>query len=89
MPITPASPRKRAYSDQAKAATVPTEINVSMVAAPWRRLAHAARWNGHAPQLTTGAARVNESHCHPSNCSDGIMAIKITGTDSSVDTSRR
>ena len=34
-----------------------------MVAAPWRRLVHAARWNGHAPHTTTGAARVSESHC--------------------------
>ena len=34
-----------------------------MVVAPWRRLGHAARWNGHAPHTTTGAARVSESHC--------------------------
>ncbi len=34
-----------------------------MVVAPWRRLVHAARWNGHAPHTTTGAARVSESHC--------------------------
>ena len=41
----------------------PTETRVSMVVAPWRRLVHAARWNGHAPHTTTGAARVSESHC--------------------------
>ena len=34
-----------------------------MVAAAWRRLVQAALWNGQAPQVTTGAARVSESHC--------------------------
>ena len=63
MPGWPAVPRNNAYTDQANAARVPTEINVSMVAAPWRRLAQAARWNGHAPHTTTGAARVSDSHC--------------------------
>jgi hypothetical protein len=29
-----------------------------MVAAPWRRFVSAARWNGHAPQVTTGLASV-------------------------------
>ncbi len=29
---------------------MPTEISVSMVAAPWRRFDQAARWKGHAPQ---------------------------------------
>ena len=37
------------------------EIRVSIVALPWRRLAHAAVWNGHAPH-TTGAASVNDGH---------------------------
>ena len=34
-----------------------------MVAAPWRRFAHAARWNGQAAHTITGAARVSEIHC--------------------------
>ena len=33
---------------------MPTETSVSIVAAPWRRFIHAARWNGQAPQVTTG-----------------------------------
>ena len=59
----PAPPRNSAYSDQTNAADTPTLIRVSMVAAPWRRLVHAARWNGHAPHTTTGAASVSDSHC--------------------------
>ena len=63
MPGSPAPPRNSAYSDQTKAASTPTEMSVSIVAAPWRRLVHAARWNGSAPQTTTGAARVSDAHC--------------------------
>jgi hypothetical protein len=63
MPGSPAVPKKSAYSDQASAAMVPIETSVSIVDAPWRRLVHAALWNGHAPQTTTGAARVSDSHC--------------------------
>ena len=63
MPGMPASPTKRAYSDQPKAAVTPTEISVSIVAVACRRLSQAARWNGHAPHVTTGAASVSESHC--------------------------
>ena len=36
------------------------EMSVSIVAAPWRRLIHAARWNGHAPHTTTGVARASD-----------------------------
>ena len=39
------------------------EMSVSIVAVAWRRLSQAARWNGQAPHVTTGAARVNDSHC--------------------------
>ena len=46
MPGSPAPPQKSAYTDHPNAASVPIEISVSMVAAPWRRLSHAARWNG-------------------------------------------
>ena len=63
MPGMPASPKNSAQIDQPKAARVPSEISVSMVAAPWRRLTAAARWKGQPPQTTTGAASVNDSHC--------------------------
>ena len=49
MPMSPADVKSRAYTDHAHALSVPTEISVSMVAAPWRRLVHIARWNGAAP----------------------------------------
>ena len=89
MPGTPAVPRNSAYSDQANAASVPSETRVSIVAAPCRRFVQAARWNGQPPQTTTGAARVSESHCQYSNCSAGIIAIATTGTESAVETSSR
>ena len=60
-----------------------------MVAAPWRRFAHAARWNGHAPHNTTGAANVSDSHCHESNCSAGTIANNTTGSARTVDITRR
>ncbi len=53
-----------------------------MVAAPWRRLAQAARWNGQAPHSTTGVASIRASHCQLSNCSAGIIDISRTGSDS-------
>ena len=65
---------------------MPTEMSVSIVAAAWRRLAQAARWNGQAPHVTTGAARVSESHCQPSNCSAGTMASAMTGTARAAET---
>ncbi len=89
MPGMPASPKNSAHSDQPNAASVPTETSVSMVAAPCRALVQAARWNGHPPQTTTGAARVSESHCQLSNCAAGTMASRTTGTASSAETSRR
>ena len=80
MPGMPASPMNSAYSDQPKAASTPTEISVSIVAVACLRFAHAARWNGSAPQTTTGAASVSDSHCQLSNCSGGIIAIASTGS---------
>ncbi|RPK46176.1 hypothetical protein EES39_13910 [Streptomyces sp. ADI92-24] len=82
MPVIPAVPKKSAHTDHRNAAEVPTEISVSMVAAPCRALVHAARWKGQAAYVTTGAARVSESHCQLSNWSAGIIAIAITGTAS-------
>ena len=51
-----------------------------MVAAPWRRFVHAARWNGQAPQTTTGEASVNASHCQLVNCSIGTIDSATTGS---------
>ncbi|SFB05798.1 hypothetical protein SAMN05216266_10499 [Amycolatopsis marina] len=63
IPGTPALPNSSAYSDQRNAAVVPIDTSVSMVAAPCRRFASAALWNGHAPHTSTGAASVSEIHC--------------------------
>jgi hypothetical protein len=49
MPGVPAVPKNSAHSDHPNAARVPSEISVSMVAAPCRRFVHAARWNGSPP----------------------------------------
>ena len=50
------------------------------MAAAWRTLSQAARWNGHAAHVTTGAASVSDSHCQASNCSAGIIDSATTGT---------
>ena len=49
---------------------------MSIVAVPCLRFAQAARWNGQAPQSTTGVARLSASHCQLSNCSAGIIDIE-------------
>ncbi len=67
MPGIPASPKNNATSDQPKAALTPMLISVSIVVAPCRRLVQAARWKGHAPHTTTGAASVSASHCQLRN----------------------
>src|SRR6478672_5150243 len=85
MPGVPAVPKNSAYSDHASAERVPRETRVSMVAAPWRRLVHAALWNGNAAHSTTGAARVREAHCQLVNCSAGTIAIAMTGTAKTTD----
>ena len=89
IPVIPAWVNSSAHSDHSQAAVTPTEIRVSMVAAPWRALVTAARWNGQAPQTTTGEARVSEIHCQLSNCSAGIIDMASTGTVSTADTTRR
>ena len=68
---------------------MPSETSVSIVDVPCRRLTQAARWNGQAPQTTTGAASVSESHCQLVNCQAGTIARAITGTVSSAETIRR
>ena len=64
-------------------------MRVSIVAVPCRKLAHAARWKGNAPQVTTGAARVSDSHCHASNCNAGTIASSTTGSDNAPEMNRR
>ena len=56
IPGSPAPRKKSATTDQPQAASMPTEISVSIVAAPCFRFCQAARWNGQAPQSTTGVA---------------------------------
>jgi hypothetical protein len=68
---------------------VPSETSVSIVEVACRRFVHAARWNGYAPQTTTGAASTRDSHCQYVNCQAGTIAIAITGTVSTVDTTSR
>ena len=80
MPAIPASPKISAYSDHSQAESVPRLISVSIVAVPWRRFAQAARWNGQAPQSTTGVAKLSASHCQLSNCSAGIIETSSTGS---------
>ena len=90
MPGIARVPRKKsATTDQPQAASVPTEISVSIVAAPCRRFAQAARWNGQPPQSTTGVASCSESHCQLSNWSGGTIASSSTGTDSDAETTSR
>ena len=89
MSFMPASPMNSAYSDHSQAESVPTEISVSIVAAPCLRLAHAALWNGHAAHSTTGVTRFSDSHWKLSNCSAGIIAISSTGTDRTAAKIRR
>jgi hypothetical protein len=89
MSFMPASPMNSAYSDHSHAASVPTEISVSIVAAPCLRFAHAALWNGHAAHSTTGVTRFSDSHWKLSNWSAGTIAISSTGSDSTAATISR
>ena len=43
MPGSPADPKNNAHNEEPYAAMVPSEISVSIVATPWRRLSTAAR----------------------------------------------
>ena len=89
IPARPASPKNSAYTDQQNAAITPTEMRVSIVAARWRALVSAARWNGQAPHTATGAASASDSHCQLRNCSTGAIASTTTGTASASETSSR
>lgn len=61
IPRSPAVPKKSATTDHSQADSVPTEMSVSIVAAPWRRLVHVARWKGQPAQKTTGVASTSEA----------------------------
>src|SRR3954447_1995051 len=89
MSFMPASPMNNAYRDHSQAASVPTEMSVSIVAAPCLRFAHAAWWKGHAAHSTTGVTRVSESHWKLSNWRAGIIAISRAGSESRAATIRR
>src|SRR5665811_1798634 len=89
MPVIPASVKNNAHSDQMYAALTPTEMRVSIVAAPCLTLVQAARWNGRAPQTTTGEARVSDNHCQLSNWRAGTMDMSRTGTARIADTTSR
>ncbi len=89
MPIIPAVPKNSAYVDQRKAADVPIDTRVSIVAVPWRRLVQVARWNGQAAQMMTGPVSANASHCQAGNCNAGTIDIAITGTASTMLPTRR
>ena len=89
IPGMPASRKKRATSDQPRAASVPSEISVSIVAAPWRRFCQAALWKGQPPQSTTGVASCSASHCQFSNCSGSIIESSRTGSESAAAKIRR
>ena len=65
------------------------ETRVSIVAAPWRRFATAARWKGSAPHTATGDASASDAHCQYTNWSAGAIAMAITGSDSARQTSSR
>ena len=84
MSFMPASPRNSAYSDHSQAASVPTLISVSIVAAPCLRFVHAAWWNGHPAHTTTGDTSVSDSHWKLSNWSAGIIASSSAGNDSTA-----
>jgi hypothetical protein len=87
--VAPSPPDTRAYSDHRYAAVTPVEISVSMVAAPCRTPASAARWNGHAPHTATGDASARLTHGQPGNCHAGTIPSTTTGTARASDTGSR
>ena len=90
MPGMPAVPQNSAYTDQPNAASVPIEISVSIVAVPCRRLAHAARWNGQrTPHDDRRGQRRARATASRRTASAGTIAIAITGTVSTAETSSR
>ena len=74
-----ASPHTRAHTDHDTAATIPSEISVSIVVERCRAFINAARWKGHAPQVTTGADNASANHCQFANCSIENIETSATG----------
>ena len=63
-------------SDQPQAASVPTEISVSIVAAPWRRFDPGGAVERPArPRARPARRACSASHCQLSNCSAGTIDI--------------
>ena len=89
MPISPVPRKTSATTDQHHAASVPTEISVSIVATPCLAFSHAARWNGQPPHRTTTVASASETHCQASNWSGSTIASTRTGRDIAAETSSR
>ena len=65
------------------------ETSVSMVDEKWRALMAAARWKGHAAQVTTGRARIPATQPQFGNWNAGNIEIRNTGTVRMAATIRR
>ena len=89
IPLSPAAVNSRAPRLAPNAASTPSDTSVSIVAAPWRAFFHAARWNGHAAQMATGAVSIRQIHCQLRNCSAPTIEITSTGTPSTTATVNR
>ena len=87
--VSASTPRRSTTVDHPHAASVPTEMSVSIVAAPWRALTEAARWKGQPAQKTTGVDRARATHSQPSNCSGITIASSASGTLRTAATTRR
>src|SRR5438874_78557 len=83
------SPNVIEYTDHTNAAPTPNEIRVSIVAVACRRFVHAALWNGHAAQATTGVVRASATHCQPGNWIGITIDSTVTGTARTSDTMSR
>ena len=78
-PVRPAAPKNSAYSDHGYAAATPTEISVSIVAAPRRALTAAARWKGQAPHTATGEASPADLSRDPGQAPGGVLSRRRAG----------
>ena len=63
---------------------MPSDTSVSIEDERRRAFFRAARWNGHAAQVATGAASATRSHCQPGNRdqlnTDKTMDRSVSGT---------
>ena len=88
-PLSPALVKNNAYVLHPNAANTPTDTNVSIDASAWRRFLAAARWNGQAAQVATGALIAKASHCQLRNWSADTIDSNSTGAPSTPATTRR